>query len=64
MENLIIMNRHDLCEVYGGKGIITEEKLARIIGRILGVAAKTIYDMLTGKIPAPTPPKVQPKPAG
>ncbi len=63
MENLIIMTRHDLCEVYGGKGALTEEKLARIIGRLLGAAAKAIYDMLTGNVPAPEPPKPEPKPA-
>ncbi len=62
MEQLIVMTRHDLCEVYGGKGEVSEEKIARIIGRLLGAAAKAIYDMLTGNTPAPQEPKPQPKP--
>ncbi len=65
MERFEILTRHDLCDVYGGSGVVSEETLARIIGRILGAAAKAIYDMLTGKNPEPkpTPPKIEPAPA-
>ncbi len=65
MERLEVLSRHDLCNIYGGSGSTSEEALARIIGRILGAAAKAIYDMLTGKNPQPkpAPPKAEPAPA-
>ncbi len=66
-ERFEILSRHDLCDVFGGSGVIPEETLARLIGRILGAAAKAIYDLLTGggsePEPEPEPPKADPAPA-
>lgn len=52
MERFVVIGQYQACTVLGGTKSV-EDKVARMLGRLVGAALKALYDLLTGKLKEP-----------